>query len=58
MTVFGDVYLRYYDLLYKDKDYKREADYVDALIKKYHPEPKSIKNLLELGCGTGNTKWL
>jgi len=31
MTVFGN-YSRYYDLLYKDKDYLSEAEYVDILI--------------------------
>jgi len=48
-TVFAD-YARYYDLLYRDKDYAAEADYVAGLIKKYHPAAESI---LELGSGTG-----
>ena len=47
--IFND-YARYYDLLYKDKDYVVEASYVDGLIKKYHSQAKSILNL---GCGTG-----
>ena len=47
--VFAD-YARYYDLLYKDKDYEGEADYVAKLIKQYHPKAVSI---LELGSGTG-----
>jgi len=45
-----NTYARYYDLLYKDKDYAIEASYIDALIKKHRPEAKSIFNL---GCGTG-----
>lgn len=49
MSVFGN-YARYYDLLYKDKDYTGEADYVHTLLQKYGKSPKSI---LELGCGTG-----
>ena len=49
MSVFGS-YSRYYDLLYRDKDYPSEARYVDGLIKKYVPAPSSM---LELGCGTG-----
>jgi len=48
-TVFAD-YARYYDLLYKDKDYAAEANYVAGLIKKYQPVAQSI---LELGSGTG-----
>jgi len=45
-----DEYARYYDLLYQDKDYQAEADYVAGLIHRFHPEARSI---LELGSGTG-----
>lgn len=48
--VFGN-YARYYNLLYKDKDYKAEALYIHKLIQKYCPGAKSVLNL---GCGTGN----
>ncbi|QIK36954.1 class I SAM-dependent methyltransferase [Caldichromatium japonicum] len=48
-TVF-DAYAAYYDLLYRDKDYAAEVDYVHALIKHYVP---AGRDLLELGCGTG-----
>ena len=47
--VFLD-YSKYYDLLYKDKDYKSEVDFIVGLIRKYHPTAKTILNL---GCGTG-----
>ncbi|MBI4929793.1 MAG: class I SAM-dependent methyltransferase [Bacteroidetes bacterium] len=49
MAVFLS-YAHYYDLLYADKDYSSESDYVFQLIKKYAPTTKSILNL---GCGTG-----
>lgn len=49
MDVFQS-YANYYDLLYKDKDYEAEVDYVAGLIDRYAPKSKSI---LELGCGTG-----
>ncbi len=49
MPVFG-AYSRYYNLLYKDKDYAGETDYVLRLIEKHHPGTGSI---LDLGCGTG-----
>lgn len=49
MNVFNK-YSEYYDLLYRDKDYQTEVDYVDQLIKKINPEAKTI---LDLGCGTG-----
>jgi len=47
--VFSE-YARYYDLLYKDKDYAGEADYVHRLIQRWNP---SAKTVLELGSGTG-----
>jgi SAM-dependent methyltransferase len=43
-------YSNYYDLLYKDKDYNSEANYIIKQIKKFAPKTKSI---LEFGCGTG-----
>jgi len=49
MPVFG-AYSRYYNLLYRDKDYAAEAEYVSALVKKQLPAARS---LLDLGCGTG-----
>ncbi len=47
--VFNE-YARYYDLLYRDKDYSEEADYVAGLIRRLHSKAHSI---LELGSGTG-----
>lgn len=49
MNIFG-VYSQYYDLLYDEKNYKTEAEFVNAAIRKYNSEAKS---LLDLGCGTG-----
>lgn len=43
-------YARYYDLLYRDKPYQKEADYVLRLLVPYVPAAGSI---VELGCGTG-----
>ena len=45
-----DAYARYYDLLYRDKDYAAEAKYVASLIRAQAPRAARI---LELGCGTG-----
>ncbi|TCD28960.1 class I SAM-dependent methyltransferase [Pedobacter psychrodurus] len=44
------LYSQYYDLLYQDKDYALETDYIDQLIKQYKPQSK---NVIELGSGTG-----
>lgn len=55
MSNFGD-YARYYDLLYKDKNYEAEADYVNGVLEgawgqgRRRAQPLS---LLDLGCGTG-----
>jgi SAM-dependent methyltransferase len=45
-----DAYAAYYDLLYTDKDYREEAEYVHQLIGQ-HLQPAS--SILDLGCGTG-----
>lgn len=50
MSQVFDVYARYYDLLYRDKDYAAEGEYVASLIREQAPQAKRI---LELGCGTG-----
>lgn len=49
MSVFGN-YSRYYDLLYRDKDYQGEADFVASVLAQHVPAGASV---LELGCGTG-----
>lgn len=49
-TAVFDVYARYYDLLYRQKDYPAEAAYVDSLLRRYGAPGR---RLLELGCGTG-----
>lgn len=50
MSPFGDLYSKYYDLLYRDKNYQEETEYIHRLIQKYQTYAKEI---LELGCGTG-----
>lgn len=49
MNVFKD-YSQYYNLLYQDKPYQKEVEYLTKLINKFNANTKSI---LELGCGTG-----
>ena len=44
-------YSKYYDLLYKDKNYKEESDYIIKTIEKFSPKTKTI---LELGSGSGS----
>lgn len=49
MSVFNE-YARYYDLLYRDKDYAGETDYVHRLIQFSCPDARTVLNL---GCGSG-----
>lgn len=44
-------YAKYYDLLYGDKDYNKETDYIVSLIKQY--TLKKNLRILDIGCGTG-----
>ena len=50
MSVFAG-YSRYYDLLYRDKDYAGEARYVAELIRRHASQART---LMEIGCGTGS----
>jgi SAM-dependent methyltransferase len=49
--VFRD-YTAYYNLLYRDKDYGAEVDYVESLVHKVRSEVKRCR-VLDVGCGTG-----
>jgi SAM-dependent methyltransferase len=50
MNVF-DKYAKYYDLLYTEKDYAAECDFIEALFSRF--QTASIHQILDLGCGTG-----
>ncbi len=51
MSANFNQYSVYYDLLYADKDYPSEVQYVRTLIEEFATLP--VRSLLELGCGTG-----
>lgn len=44
-------YSNYYDVLYKDKDYIAEVDFITSLIRQF--ADGDVKTILDLGCGTG-----
>lgn len=49
-------YSQFYDLIYQDKDYIKEANYIDRIIHKN--TTIRPKNILSLGCGTGSYELL
>jgi SAM-dependent methyltransferase len=46
-----DRYGEYYDLIYLDKDYEGECDFLESIFKKYSSIP--IRSIFDGGCGTG-----
>lgn len=46
-----NLYAQYYDLLYHDKNYNDEVDYIEKLITSH--SSKKNTSILDLGCGTG-----
>ena len=42
-------YAEYYDLIYKDKNYEKEVDFIENIFRESKP-----KKILEVGCGTGS----
>jgi len=46
-----DRYGEYYDLIYHDKDYEKECDFLESVFKKYSSIP--VKSIFDGGCGTG-----
>ncbi|MFI5152021.1 MAG: class I SAM-dependent DNA methyltransferase [Chitinophagales bacterium] len=51
-TQFGN-YARFYDLLYRDKNYSGESQYINSLISKFCKKSKEDISVLDLACGTG-----
>ena len=50
MEVFKN-YAKYYDLLYQEKNYAEECDFIEQAFREY--SKLKVKSILELGCGTG-----
>jgi SAM-dependent methyltransferase len=48
--VVFDQYAKYYNLLYKDKNYREEVDFIMRIITDESPRASTV---LDLGCGTG-----
>jgi SAM-dependent methyltransferase len=47
---FSKSYAHYFNLLYQDKNYSKDVDFMVRLLQAFAPSAKSI---LDLGCGTG-----
>lgn len=50
MSAFGR-YARWYDALYRDKDYEAEVDFLEAMFGRL--ARRRVRTVLDLGCGTG-----
>jgi SAM-dependent methyltransferase len=50
--IFAD-YAEYYDLLYADKPYRAEAEYIARLIARFSSCAARPERILDLACGTG-----
>ena len=48
---FEEKLAQIYDLIYRDKNYEKECDFIEEIFKKYSGRP--IKTILDIGCGTG-----
>jgi SAM-dependent methyltransferase len=46
-------YAQYYDLLYRDKDYARETEFIVQLFDRWLAKPANQIEVLDLACGTG-----
>jgi len=45
------LYSSYYDLLYADKNYDAECNFIESIFDRFSTQ--SVKSILDLGCGTG-----
>jgi len=46
-----DKYSEYYDLIYKDKDYEAECDFIEQAFKEYSAH--TVRTICDGGCGSG-----
>jgi len=47
---FGEKYSDIYDIIYSDKDYEKECDFLEEIFSKFGDK---ISSILDLGCGSG-----
>lgn len=52
MKKLFDKFARYYDFIYADKDYRKECDFIEAIIRTYLMSSSPMR-ILDIGCGSG-----
>lgn len=45
-------YAKIFDVIYKNKDYQAECDFLENIFKRYSRKP--VRKILDIACGTGN----
>lgn len=51
MDDYHEKFAQYYDVLYMDKNYAQECDFIERQIRQFGP--RNAKTVLDVGCGTG-----
>lgn len=51
LSSFGAKYSEFYDLLYSDKNYESECDYIERIFKLR--SSRNIRKIVDIACGTG-----
>jgi SAM-dependent methyltransferase len=51
ISSFDEKYSNYYDMLYADKDYEKECDYLERLFQEF--STRRVRKILDIACGTG-----
>jgi len=46
-------FAQYFDIIYADKDYEKECDFIESIIQAHNFSPNCSMKILDIGCGSG-----